>query len=281
MAQQRVSIFETAVFVGAFGALGRHLPGMLRAYIALFEILHDVQYAAISWVYNRRIVEKGHRVGAVTRYLFRPRGAMLGLYIGLVFVYGSSQIFTNDLKLSNLKTGLQGALVASTLLHFYFDGFIWKVRERSIRLGLGAAGGTLTPRSRTRAPLQVMLLALFCLPVGFLAGSELGGRRATLQHRESLVDIVPRDADARIGLAQELDRASRPEEAAVQYREAWSLRPDEAKIGIDIGRLYLREKKWEEASTAFKGALALALCRSVRIFWTGRTSGPRTSSLRE
>ena len=222
--------------------------------IALFEIFHDVQYVAISWVYNRRIVEKGHRVGAFTRYLFRPRGTLLGLYVGLVFVYGFSQILTNELEASKLRSGVQSVLVASALLHFYIDGFIWKVRERTIRSGLDATGGASNP---TRAPLHALLLALFCLPLLVSAASELGEHELTLDHRRSLVGILPNDANVRLGFAEVLDRAGHLEEASVQYLEALTLRPDDAKAQILLGHLYLKEEKWEAASSAFSSALDL------------------------
>src|SRR5437660_8776866 len=38
---------------------------------------------------------------------------------------------------------LTGVVAASGLLHFYYDGFIWKVREKSTRQSLGLDGGTV------------------------------------------------------------------------------------------------------------------------------------------
>ena len=53
-----------------------------------------------------------------------------------------SAYFNAHLGIDTVKRILTGVVTASTLLHFYYDGFIWKVRERSTRQSLGLAGGT-------------------------------------------------------------------------------------------------------------------------------------------
>ena len=93
--------------------------------IALFEVFHDVQYLGIVWVFNRKRVDRDPNIGSFSRFLFRRSWAMLGLYVGLVIGYG----FLSSLQQSISNLSLQNLLVAavwtSSLLHFYFDGFIW------------------------------------------------------------------------------------------------------------------------------------------------------------
>src|SRR2546425_738219 len=226
-AQARWRIEELSLFVASFGAIGHHLPGMLRAYgdralfqrfrwrfclapvlleasaiealrttavsltgvvtaafllhsawmwhrgrpvssvklllmatsigffwytnvfvsnllagIALFEVFHDVQYLSIVWIYNLNRVQKDPGVGAFTRFLFRRSGALVGVYVGLVVAYGSLNLVSTAMSTGLLRRTLTGLLAASALLHFYYDGFIWKVRERATRQSLGLSGGT-------------------------------------------------------------------------------------------------------------------------------------------
>src|SRR5712672_1141554 len=110
--------------------------------IALFEVFHDVQYLSLVWIYNRNRVEKDSNIGGFMRFVFRRSGSLVGLYVGLVFAYGSVSFINAHLGMDTVKRILTGVVTASTLLHFYYDGFIWKVREKSTRQSLGLPGGT-------------------------------------------------------------------------------------------------------------------------------------------
>ena len=56
--------------------------------VLLFEFFHDVQYLSIVWMFNRRRVANDAQIGSFTAYLFRNRGALIGLYVLLVMAYG-------------------------------------------------------------------------------------------------------------------------------------------------------------------------------------------------
>ena len=103
----------------------------ILAGIALFEVFHDVQYLSLVWIYNRNRVEKDSSIGGFMRFIFRRSGSLIGVYIGLVFAYGSLGIFKERVEVETIKRILTGVVAASGLLHFYYDGFIWKVRERA------------------------------------------------------------------------------------------------------------------------------------------------------
>src|ERR1700751_2487425 len=114
----------------------------ILAGIALFEVYHDVQYLSLVWIYNRNRVEKDRSISGFMRFVFRRSGSLVGLYLGLVFAYGSLPFINAHLGIDTVKRILTGVVSASTLLHFYYDGFIWKVRESSTRQALGLSGGT-------------------------------------------------------------------------------------------------------------------------------------------
>src|SRR5947209_18911934 len=61
--------------------------------IALFEVFHDVQYLSLVWIYNRNRVEKDSSIGGFMRFVFRRSGSVVGLYVGLIFPYGSPGYF--------------------------------------------------------------------------------------------------------------------------------------------------------------------------------------------
>src|SRR5437660_11646627 len=70
-----------------------------------------------------------------------PPIALMGRYVGLIFAYGALGYFKSSIGTESVKTILAGVVTASALLHFYYDGFIWKVREKSTRQSLGISGG--------------------------------------------------------------------------------------------------------------------------------------------
>src|SRR5216110_3670746 len=110
--------------------------------IALFEVFHDVQYLSLVWIYNRKRVESDSSIGGFMAFVFRRSGALVGLYIGLIFAYGALGYYKSSISIDVVKRILTGVVTASALLHFYYDGFIWKVREKSTRQSLGIGGGT-------------------------------------------------------------------------------------------------------------------------------------------
>jgi tetratricopeptide (TPR) repeat protein len=139
---QRPSSLKLLTMLTSFGfwwycniAVSNLLLGIL-----LFELFHDVQYLSIVWAFNRSRAEKGALSG-LSRFLFRPRAALIGAYVGLVFAYGTLSYAANGLPSAPPKKVLLGVLAASALLHFYYDGFIWKVRDKATRESLGLAGG--------------------------------------------------------------------------------------------------------------------------------------------
>ena len=62
--------------------------------------------------------------------------------LGLIFAYGALGYFKSSIGIETIKRMFTGVVTASALLHFYYDGFIWKVREKSTRHSLGIGGGT-------------------------------------------------------------------------------------------------------------------------------------------
>src|SRR5207249_3843438 len=109
--------------------------------IALFEVFHDVQYLSLVWIYNRNRVERYRSIGVYMRFVFRSSGALVGVYVGLVLAYGGLSLSKSYVGIDAVKRILTGVVTASALLHFYYDGFIWKVREKSTRQSLGITGG--------------------------------------------------------------------------------------------------------------------------------------------
>ena len=146
--------------------------------IALFETFHDVQYLAIVWLYNCRRANSNPDIGAFMKFLFRRGYGMMMLYVGLVFAYGLVGFFSQDLRSNTVKSTLLGIIWASTILHFYFDGFIWKVREKSTRASLGLAEEGTPSRPLRVAPgefVHLLKWSPLIVLLGWLSIAEFSG----------------------------------------------------------------------------------------------------------
>lgn len=137
---------------------------------ALFDICHDVQYLAIVWFFNCRRVNTNSSLGAFMSFVFR-RGMVL-LYLGLIVSYGALAFAGSMVLDGTISRIFYGILFTSTILHYYFDGFIWKVREKANIVSLGiesektlSSGSNWTrlriPHLVKWSPILVVLAVLF------------------------------------------------------------------------------------------------------------------------
>jgi Tfp pilus assembly protein PilF len=233
----------------------------ILAGIALFEVFHDVQYLSLVWIYNRNRVEKDSSIGGFMRFVFRRSGSLVGLYIGLIFAYGSLAYFKERVDVDTIKRVLTGIVAASGLLHFYYDGFIWKVRERSTRESLGLTGGTTSVESNNLLPSWLLhglkWVGVFVIPLTAFWIGQTRGAAPEAQRAGWIVADLPVGARQHLKYAIALQTASRIEESAEQYKIALSFDPNDEKAHYDLSRLLLELSKVDEAASHLEQAIRL------------------------
>src|SRR5436190_7407769 len=192
--------------------------------IALFEVFHDVQYLSLVWIYNRKRVESDRSIGGFMRFVFRRSGALVGVYVGLVLSYGGLSLSKSYVDIEAVKRILTGVVTASALLHFYYDGFIWKVREKSTRQSLGIGGGTADVSTTGFLPSWALhgakWLAVFVIPLGALWYREVHIPGKQLERLAMIVADVPNSARAHINYANALQDTGRADQAAQEFSTA-------------------------------------------------------------
>jgi len=172
--------------------------------LVMFEVFHDVQYLTIVWLFNRRRVEADPGVGGFSRFVFRRSWGLLALYVALVFAYGGLLPLSQQVVTAEWQAQVAAAVVtASALLHFYFDGFIWKVRESSTRKGLGLDGAPSGGDRRARAHAAKWLWLAVPAAVLWVAGESPD----SVAKARALAAAAPRSADAHLHLGQLLNEA--------------------------------------------------------------------------
>ncbi len=226
--------------------------------IALFEVFHDVQYLSIVWVFNRGRSAKDPGAGPFTRFLFRRSGALIGVYVGMVFCYGALGLIPRaGFSMAEVTTAFQGVLVASGLLHFYYDGFIWKLREKAIRdpMGLSETGGTRRVQTLPMWARHSTKWAVFLIPAAILGFRETKLTDTRVDRFAFLTQAVPDSADAREAYASDLARLGRLDEAVDQFGQAIAIARDFVEARNNLGIVLAQQGLTDEAILQFRGAL--------------------------
>ena len=227
--------------------------------IALFEVYHDVQYLSLVWIYNRSRVEKDNSIGGFMRFVFRRSGSLVGLYVGLVFAYGSLAYFTTRLEIETVKRVLTGVVAASGLLHFYYDGFIWKVRDRSTRENLGLAAGNTSAPPREFLPSWALhglkWVGVFVVPLGALWIGQARSKTPEVEQTARIAADLPNSARAHWKYGFALHKAGRLDEAAEHYRIALRLDPKQKEPHFGLGQVLALQSQLSEARSELEEAL--------------------------
>jgi Tfp pilus assembly protein PilF len=254
----KLALFITSV---AFWWYCNNGVANILAGIALFEVFHDVQYLSLVWIYNRNRVEKDSSIGGFMRFIFRRSGSLIGLYVGLVFAYGSIGYLNSYIGMETITRVLTGVVAASGLLHFYYDGFIWKVREKSTRQSLGLAGGTADVTLGGFLPgwaLHASKWAMaFVIPLGAMWFGKLY-RAAPATDRSGYVAAdLPASARAHFNYGAALQQEGRLDEAEKQYNAALRFDPNYVKVYVNLGQLFVSKDKLDEAKKNYTKAIEL------------------------
>lgn len=193
----------------------------------LFEGYHDIQYLAIVWIFNRNRA-RDPQAGSFTRFLFQQRMPLILLYIGLCLAFGSYDFVARSLNEGALATTAISIITGLALLHFYFDGFIWRIREPETRSTLGV-DGTQPALSRFRlspAMRHGLLWGILLAPLTALAiWEESGAAMGDVEACRAVIRARPDSHKTHYLLSSELTRENRLDEARVHIERARQLRP--------------------------------------------------------
>lgn len=251
--------------------------------VALFEIFHDVQYLAIVWLYNCRRVHATPDLGAFMKFMFRRGPGMLSLYVGLVFAYGLYGFAHNRSTHDDaVQRTLMGLVWASTILHYYYDGFIWKVREKSTRVGLGLSAGdgpTRAPRFGGGEWIHLLKCAPLLVVVGWLGFGELSesvfapqdseARESLLvaqfERDQNVAEAVPDDLQAQRRAAASLVKYGWQQEALDLLESVLQRHPTFASGRLLLGDIHLQRKELDKAAACYEATCAQSKMKDERL----------------
>jgi Flp pilus assembly protein TadD len=235
---------------------------------AMFEMWHDIQYLSIVWVFNLSRARKNPEAGAFIRFLFRPRAVPALAYVVLCLAFG---FLTHAWRLFEDGTWIRlaAAIVPGTaMLHYYLDGFIWRIREPETRVALGVhesgdvVKARLRPLSKFRIPVPVLhalLWLLILVPGVILLVMESNGSdaRPPLFVYQDLVQTLPDSPHAQFELGRVLQDMGQLREAKQHFDRALELLPNDYLTLTRLGALLADQGDMNGARIQFEHALKI------------------------
>ncbi len=225
---------------------------------AMFESWHDVQYLAIVWMFNLNRARISPAAGRWIGFLFRPRAERLLVYLVLCLAFGS---LTHAWRLLDNAAAARVALslvMAAALLHYYLDGFIWKIRETQTQQALGVDSTSSVNAAPPLVPAwtrHAVLWLLFAVPACLLFVMEARSTATPVQIFQNLVDTFPRSAQAHYELGRSLQESGKAEEAKPHLLLAVTLNPGLLPARTLLGGLLASQGDLAEARSHLERVL--------------------------
>ena len=261
----KMAVMATTVFIIYYGWI--HINDLVIGYAA-FAVFHDIQYFAIVWVYNNNLVKRQERTTKVLRTFFTTRTLpILAAYMLVSFAYGSINMMEGFLKSEQAINVVEIFVITSTILHYYFDGFIWKMKDRKNQANLGIKAEDGIKRIGARS-IQSRLfrfssyfretgrqLAYFAVPVAGLALFQFYWTADEADAREKMVELFPDLAGAHNNLGVFYSRLGDWDKASGEYRRALELDQGAYEAHKNLGLLYAQQGLLDEAHAHYQQAI--------------------------
>ena len=258
--------------------------------IALFDVGHDIQYLVIVWLFNCRRVGANPHLGSFMRFVFRRN--MVLLYVAMIAAYGAIGLIAPLVVDGMIAQFFYGIMFTSTVMHYYLDGFIWKVRESANGKSLGIAVEKDSSRRIPLAKLKIPHLIKWSpaiVVLGFLFSSDLLSPPLSTSEKNQLesvyaqslmgtptlpksererdwiytlfentrivADAVPQDREVQLRYAILLANFGHIEEAAQRLETLRQRLPEDSDILVMLGGLEFSRGKTDVALKNYLAAL--------------------------
>jgi Tfp pilus assembly protein PilF len=221
------------------------------------NLFHAMQYFFMVWIYgNLSIRRDSTRPGSFYRALFGKRGGIL-LFVFLIGLYGLGAIAlsSSGYRLTGVDAERTAQVIgsigiASLLLHFYVDSFIWKVRSKEVRKALAirevapaAEAASAAPAPQWRGALHAM--AYFGVPALAIVFLGARGRSVSPERERAAIarerELFPRSAMARFARAQTAVQQQDTRTGRAELEAAFRLAPSFAGPARALAELDRRE----------------------------------------
>lgn len=234
---------------------------------AVTALAHDIQYFAIVWIYNHGVLKRAQDTGrSFFRFLFKDgRLRIVLFYLFLILAYGGIEALARATQNYAVYDVVKVLIATSAFLHYYYDGFMWKVRKKEIRRNLvddeGAeaeeaprlSSGQRWEQARQKRPALAYSfetgkqVLYFGVPIVFLAWSDTTYSLSDIEAREYLTQLAPDVAKAHDDLGVAYSRRGQFDRALEAHRRAIAADPEFAQAHTHLGIAYSLKGDPQEA----------------------------------
>lgn len=262
----KVAVMATTIFLIYFGWI--YIQDLTIGYAA-FAAFHDIQYFAIVWVYNNNLVKRQSNTSRLLRAFFTSRSLPILIgYVLICFIYGTVNYSLNWFDRATWVKAIEVVVITSTLLHYYFDGFIWKMRDKRNQANLEIEGESGWDKIGARADGLVTRLGsyineagrqllYFAVPVLALSAVQFYWHADEAEARDIMVELFPDLPGAHNDQGVFYSRLGDWDRASAAYRKAIELDPDSHEALKNMGVVYARHGQLEEAHDYYQRALSV------------------------
>lgn len=227
--------------------------------VAMFEVFHAVQYYAIVWFFNRHRAQKSKRDFGMMALIFGGNRWGLLIYLIGIIGYGSLGLIGRTGDAVTVSHAAMALFSASAMLHFYYDGFIWKVRQQKIREGLNIDESAEARPSRAYSyhtigwSMMAIALGTFC----FTENRQLASSANNDERSDALIALTPNLAEAQTRASQLALLRGDTERAIASAKSAVRQRPRSYDAQFALGRASESSSDWQSAAEAYSSATDL------------------------
>jgi tetratricopeptide (TPR) repeat protein len=240
--------------------IGGSTVSMLLA-VAMFDVFHAVQYVAIVWAFNTRLARRPDRARAWLPPLFQQRWYCLAFYLAAIAAFGAAWLWLHGSDEQFAQRWGLALYSASAMLHFYTDGFIWRVSQPSTRAPL--AEGADAPTRQINEVGSWQPAASWAATFGLLIGLGWWEMRQVPTSADQdallryLTDLTPDVPELQVRSSQAALAAGDPAAALDLARSAASRRPRSYAARLQLGAVLATNEQWEEAAEELTAAQQL------------------------
>lgn len=247
---------------------------------AITALAHDIQYFAIVWIYNNGVLKRASNSGrSFFRFLFSDgRLRIVLFYLLLILAYGGIEALARSTHNYFIYDIVKVLIATSAFMHYYYDGFIWKVHKREIRRNLVAeeesAEQEEVPLSRWRVSqwwqskgekwggVSYLFetgkqIVYFGVPIVFLAWTDTTYSLSDVEAKEYLSRLTPGVARTHDDLGVAYNRQKMFERSIAEHKKAIAVDPGFAQAYTHLGISYSMKGDFKAAIAMHQKAIDL------------------------
>ena len=224
--------------------------------VAMFEIFHAVQYCAVVWSYQNSQRQRSANTPAPESN--RSYGWRLFVYLIAITAFGLLGLWGRTSQNESVAPIALALFSASAILHFYYDGFIWKVREQetseAFQLSTFAISRDILGRMRGSIATVCLTIALVSIAFyEFRQQADFDGA----EHLQQLAALTPSLPEVQVRLSQVSLIRGDIQQARLSAQAAVDQRPRSYAAHFALARSSERSNDWGQAAVSYQEALLL------------------------